>query len=448
MNRFITNLTQEGARLFLYIPGKLTIERAATFIITHLNQVEPSTEIIVVTRDFINIPNDSVINLNLSQVNQPFLDILFGLSSPRPIANRILIIEAAINLGQFIVPRDVGRILVISSPFKSMEELNESARFLTGPDAQNVQITPFDTGKFLGTIGYQFVNNNLNFDFKGIPITIPLSQAQYDEYLLRVERERILARREPFSALQALNFMYPSQLQFVHNLPREERPYITPDDLIREGGWIDFEHLQQIKQYSPKLEWLIQYFQQNTGKHVLYTTFNESNGVRVISSFLQLAGFQVIQITGNDRQSDRHAKVETFNSLSQNSTVILVSNLYAFSGLNNVKSLIMFEQHPYDNILNSYLKYIAIRTHSPSIPVIFLIAAGPNGQTTLDVINYTNMARLLNQKDAIIEILTTGQLDPSKLDRYSQAFGLSIQQIQSIMQDTNGQILQFKKIFI
>jgi hypothetical protein len=438
MNQLISDLTRPGARLFLYVPGKVTIERAATLVTTQLNQTSPNTEVVVVTRDGSRILGGNVISLNLSQVNQAFLDIFFGLSSPRPMSNRVLIIEAASNLGQFVIPQGIGRILVLGSPFKSMEELNESARFLTGPAAQNLTITPLDTGKLLGTIGYQLVGNNLEFDYRGVPVTIPLSQIQYQEYLLRVERERSLARREPFSALQALNFMYPAQLQAAHNLPREERPAITPDLTLSEGGWIEPQYVTRLRDFSSKLEWLLRYFQQNPGRHVIYTAFNESNGVQVISSFLRLAGFQVVQITGNDRYQDRRAKIEQFNTPTA-SSIILISNLYAFARLNNVKSLIMFEQHPYDTILNSYLKQIATRTPEPAILVLFLIGTGPNGELTFDVTNYIEMARLINQKDSILNILTTGQINPQRLERYRQ--NITLENLQAVFQG-----LRFKPV--
>jgi hypothetical protein len=435
MNQLISDLTRPGARLFLYVPGKVTIEHAVTLVTTQLKQTSPNTEVVVVTRD------ETTIGLNLSQVNQAFLDIFFGLSSPHTISNRVLIIEAASNLGQFVIPQGIGRILVLGSPFKSMKELNESARFLNGPATQNLTITPFDTGKLLATIGYQLVGNNLEFDYQGIPVTIPLSQNQYREYLLRVKRESLLGRQEPFSALQALNFMYPAQLQAVHNLPRKERPVITPDLTLSEGGWIEPQHVTRLRDFSSKLEWLLRYFQQNPGRHVIYTAFNESNGVQVISTFLRLAGFQVIQITGNDRYHDRQAKIEQFNTSTAN--FILISNLYAFDRLNNVKSLIMFEQHPRDTILNSYLKQIATRTPEPAILVLFLIGTGPNGEPTFDVTNYIEMARLINQKDSILNILTTGQINPQHLDRYRQSFGqnITLENLQAVFQG-----LRFKPI--
>lgn len=433
MNQLISDLTRPGARLFLYVPGKVTIEHAATLVTTQLNQTSPDTKVMVVTQDGSRIHGKDVISLNLSQINQTFLDIFFGLSSPQPLSNRVLIIEASSNLDQFVIPQGIGSILVLGSPFKSMKDLTESTRFLNGPTAKKTTISLLDTVKLLGTNGYKLVGNNLEFDYRGIPMAIPLTRKQYLEYLPRVERERSLGRREPFSALQALNFMYPEQLQAVHNLPRKERPVITPDLTLSEGGWIEPQYVTRLREFSTKLEWLLRYFQQNPGRHVIYTAFNESNGVQVISTFLRLAGFQVVQITGDDRYQDRRAKIEQYNA-STASSIILISNLYAFAGLNNVKSLIMFEQHPYDSVLNSYLKQIATHTPEPAIVVLFLIGTGPNGESTIDVTNYIEMARLINKKDGILNMLKTGEIE-----KYRQSFGQNI-----TLKDLQG--LRFKPV--
>lgn len=444
MDQLISNLANPGSRAFLYVPSSLVIEQAAVRVIDRLIQTDPNLEITVITlgRNQINKPNVS--NFQMAQISQVFLDLFFGLGSPRPTGPRILITEASSNLGQFVVPREIGRILVLGSQFKSMEDLTETSRFLSGPASQNVNIAPLHIGTFLGKIGYQLISTQPDFNYQGHTVTLNMVPQQYEEYLQRVAREEPLGRAEPFSALQALNMIYPANLQFLHNLSREQRPNITPDLPIDEGGWITRDI--NVKNLSPKINWLIQYLQMNPGKHVVYTAFNESNGVQAIASFLRMAGFGVIHITGNDRQQDRYAKIGNFNQ--QGTQVILISNLYAFNTINGASSLIIFEQHSHDTIFNSYLRQIA-SSGTQNLPVIFLISLGPQGQPTLDVKNYTHMAQLLNQRDSIFEILRTGQISSQQLQRYRQAFDipeLTLEYLMNLFRNQMGGAIMFRPI--
>jgi hypothetical protein len=445
MDKLIVDLTNSNARLFLYVPSYLTIEQAARQVTERVVRKEPNTEISIVTLARSRIDGDHISSLQIGQITQTFMDIFFGLSSPRPTPPRILIIESSTNLAQFVVPRQIGRILVIGSAFKSMEDLTETSRFLSGYDTQNIHISPLQVGIFLGKIGYQITSNESEFAFHGLPVTVNMTSLQFEEYQQRVLHEQSLNRLEPFSALQALNMIYPNSLQLLHNLPRQQRPNITPDLLTNDGGWINSD--VNVKELSPKINWLINYVRINPGKHVIYTAFNESNGVQAISSFLRAAGFNVINITGNERHQDRYIKLSNFNR-PEITQIILISNLYAFSTINSVSSLIIFEQHPYDAVLNSYLREIA-NSGTKIISVIFLISIGPNGQSTLDVENYITMARFINQKDSILNILRTGQVDPSQLEQYRQAFGipdLSVEYLRIIFTDETHRPIMFKPI--
>lgn len=438
MNQLISDLSNPGARSFLYIPSSLTLEQAILYVTNQINKIDPTTEILIATLGKLSPINlTQVSNFQISQISQAFLDIFFGIGSPRPLPPRILIIETSFNLGQFIVPREIGRILTIGSPFKSIEDLTQTSRFLSGPSAKDLNISPLDVTIFLGKIGYQFIAPE--FSYQGNTITINMTSLQYKEYLSRLSNEESLNRSEPFSALQALNMIYPSDLQKLHNLPREQRPKITPDLLSEEEGWIN--QTIDIKSISPKINWLIEYLRLNLGKHIIYTAFNESNGVQAISSFLRLSGFNVITITGNDKQQNRYNKITTFNEAK--TQIILISNLYAFKPLENVMSFIMFEQHSSENIFNSYLRQIASTIGSTrSLPIIFLISVGPQNQSTLDIENYTQMAIKLNLTFTIFKILKSGEVTSSQIKAFNIP-NLS----ENIFKNENGGPLRFKDIY-
>lgn len=448
MDQLIRDLANPGSRLFLYVPSSLVLEQAINQVIERLNASEPGTEITIVTMTRTQTEKANISNFQIGQISQVFLDLFFGLESPRPTPPRILIIESSLNLGQFVIPREIGRILILGSQFKSIEDLTETSRFLSGPPALNANIPPLDVGVFLGRIGYQLITSRSDFTFQGLTVTVNMTPLQYEEYIQRINREQALSRNEPFSALQALNMIYPPNLQFVHNLPREQRPSITPDLPSNEGGWITREI--NVNELSPKINWLIQYLRINRGKHVVYTAFNESNGVTAISSFLRMAGFDVIHVTGNDRQQDRHGKLATFNQTTTNQ-VVLISNLYAFSSISGTTSLIMFEQHPYDTVLNTYLRQIASSGTTVSIPVVFLMSIGPQSEPTIDTENYIRVAQLLNQRDSLFEILRRGQVNPSHLQRYRQAFGLpelSFESLQALFLDQSRHPIMFRPISV
>lgn len=412
------DLSRQGARIFIHLHTKTSVQEGVQEIAKYINQVEPDTDITVITNTIWRAEDTEIRNttsLQICQINQSFLDVLFSRS-----ISRIFIIETSANLGQFVVPREIGRIIALNTDFKSLQDITETTRFLSGPSASNLNISPLDIILFLGQIGYQECLDPKfgSFRYEGLPITINMTGTQYGEFLQRMAHEEVLKRKEPFSALQATNFLYPPQLQIEHNLSRIERPEISPDIFISQGGWVTQDIINEISRWSPKIAWLISFLRLNPGRHVIYTAFNESNGVKIISTILTGSGFNVITITGDDRQQDRYRKINEFNS---NQFFILVSNLYAFSPLHNIKSLIMFEQHPYDSVLNSYLQQIAISPYNFFTSVLFLISRGPYNESTIEVNNYLIMADAVNTRDAILEILKRGPLE-HKIEQYREIF--------------------------
>jgi len=436
INELATILRYSGSRSLLHLPSKISVGEGIQIIMNNFSELFPDdTEFIIVTfqKIYLKIPRTSM--FQIAQINQVLLNLL--LSSP----NRVLILEMATNWGHMSLSPNLGQILTISTDYKSAQEFTETARFLSGT---TLKIGPLDLTRYYGQIGYLLCMEECfknPFDYQGIPVTIKLEPQQYAEYLDRLEKERVMGRPSPYSAIQATNFLYPEHLQKLHNIPREIRPVIISDFPTTEGGWITEDILSDLSKLSPKMGWLLNFLRKNSGKHCVWSSFSQSNGVHLIRSIIQLAGFQVIQMTGTDSVRERHQKIEEFN---QSQNIVLVTDLYAFTGLKDVRSFVMMEQHPYSSILNSYLREIATGSQQEFVTVIFLVAVGPKDQPTVDVLNYRILSQQLISVQTMLDILKTGQLQPDKLQTYQQAFereNLSLNGLQQTIERTFQKII-------
>lgn len=435
-----------GTRLYLHLPGKMTAEEGARRIAQSLGPVEIIIVLLARPRSELVPGHSRVSFFQTAQLNQAILNSLLDSAEQ----SRVLIFEAAAALGQLLLPRKTARLITLGTDFKTLEELTETARFMSGPALQRAEIQPLDLTRYLGQVGQLLCEapapqpcSQLNFSYEGIPVTVPMTQSQYYEYLTRIQRDKGIGRREPFSALQTTNFLYPPELQQLHNVPREQRPTLPPDLSVLQGGWIPVEITSQLQERSPKLNWVVDYLRLNPGKHILWTQFNESNGAQVISSILALAGFEVVTVTGSDPLPQRFRKVEEFNRPSDR-TKVLVSNLFAFTGLQSVVSLIMFEQHPSDAVFNSYLRQIATSSDQRSLTAIFLVSTGPSGEETVEITNYLLMINAINTRDNILTILKSGQLLPEKLEVYRTIFklpSLTLQDLQAAIPRVFGRVV-------
>lgn len=358
-------LESPNARVFVYVPVHISIESVVTML-------ADQDQVLVVTRDPIKVPKGTTSTI----VTQQVLDLYL-----RP--GRMLIVDAS-ELRETLSPKE-GRIVVLATPFHSIKDLYNAAQFLTGSKSLE-ELKP---------IAYTLPEEE-DFVEEYSTQVVRLSPEQYKEYVRRYKKEEKTQRQEPYSAIQALNFMYPLELQRVHNLPREKRGDITPDLELSRGGWITKEHLEHIEQYSPKIAFLLDYVKTHPGKHVVYTHFSDSNGVYVVSTFLRLAGISVVHITGADKEETRLAKITDFNK----SQVILVSNIKPIRDLVGVSTFIVFEQHPSATMVDAYQK--KIYPHTKHIKVLFLIAVGPNGESTLDVENYNTMAKYNSERAKLV----------------------------------------------
>jgi hypothetical protein len=176
MDQLINNLNGPGAREFLYVPGSMILQQAVLQVINKIIQSQPSIEILVVTVEGSQIDSPNVSNFRMTQISQAFLDIFFTNKTPR-----ILIIESCANLGQFTVSREIGRILIVSSPFKTVEDLTKTSLFLSGMGGNSL-VSPLEVTIFLGKIGYQIISPE--FIYQGTPVVINSSKISWlIEYL-------------------------------------------------------------------------------------------------------------------------------------------------------------------------------------------------------------------------------------------------------------------------
>lgn len=317
-------------------------------------------------------------HFQLFQISQAFLETLLQ-SDP------VLIIEASPVLGQFILPPNKGRVIVLGTDYISLYALTQTVGFLSGR-----QLNLWETALYLKGISQFEDSKPVSFFYSGYPIQIPMNSMQYQEYLSRLSQDH---NPEKYSALQITNFLYPPALQQQHNIPRNLRPQLPRDRLVSEGGWIEPGILNEYASRSPKLAWLEKYLRQNPGKHVIYTSFNEYYGVQVLATLLKILGHHVVTITGSDSQKDRLLKMKDFQE-------ICITNLYPFTEFPDVKSFIIFEQTGSDSLLNVYLKQLP-----DQITVLFLISAGPNGEPTLETSNYLQLVSRLEIRNILIELL-------------------------------------------
>jgi hypothetical protein len=302
----------------------------------------------------------------------------------------------------------------LGNDYISLKALVKTIRFMSGRS-----MSLWETALYMkGIIAFDNTSST-PISYTGYPIQISMTSSQYREYLSHLSQDR---NPEKISAIQITNFIYPDPLQQMHNIPRDRRPQLPQDKLYTDGGWVESSILKELPERSPKLVWLEKYFQQYPGKHVIYTSFNEYHGVKILSTLLKMLGHHVITITGNDSQKDRAFKIGEFKE-------ICITNLYPFTDFPDVKSLIFFEQLSDDSLLNNYLKRLPNQ-----ITVLFFISSGPNGEPTLETSNYLKLVSQLEIRNTLIELLRNGtaeldkvrknlgvpQLTQVELDRYFQ----------------------------
>src|SRR5665648_105751 len=238
MDRLISKLAPAGARAYLHISGKMDIEEGVSRLIKALKIPHPI--VLVTVQRGPEIPG--VTALRLFQISQTLLDLLFD-------RDVLLIIEAAVNLGEFTVSPKRGRIVVVGSDFKSWEELTESVKFLGEHPT-----TTLEAAKILSSMGFQLLDpscktsgpecRQYGFSYQGLTVTVPMVTTQFHEYQARLPKN---------DALPITNFLYPPQYQILHNVSRLTRPEMTPDLVVSDGGWVGLDTLREINQWSPKL---------------------------------------------------------------------------------------------------------------------------------------------------------------------------------------------------
>ena len=170
------DLSKLGSRVFVLLSDKLAtpLDIAKKIGSSYVGK----NQVAIVMSEVESNQIDNLIYLHISELNQAFLKVFFS------VPNRILITEANAILGQFIVSRVTGQICVIGTEFNSIPDLIGTARFLSGPAAQDVQISPLDILKFYSQIGFQSKPSpKFNYTFLPVRLSDTLKQKWLNEYL-------------------------------------------------------------------------------------------------------------------------------------------------------------------------------------------------------------------------------------------------------------------------
>ena len=410
----INKLLQPVARNFLYLPNKIPLNTGISLIANSLQSQSPTVNISVITHS--SFPTQGrVIGYSLDQLSEPLLKILLS------DANQVLIIQLSTQLLEFKISENIGRILLVGDPFIGYDEMMTGIAFLRNVPLSNVQL--INLFQEYGTLGYKLVKSQYGkFNIEQFdPVKLALTPNQELEYQKRYAQDRLHPHQELYFSLQATNFLYPPNIQQLHDISRVSKVTIPPDNLVTEGGWIQPKDFEYLTAYSPKLNWCIKFLKLkgNEGKHVILTSFNSSFGIKVLTTFLRLAGISVVRITGDDRPQARYQKAKFFNTATN---AVCLTNLPAFIPLTNVRSIIVFENHQSDRIINSYLRALAFSTNV--LHLIFLVAVGSDGTTVTVDGEYLDLTlRKLRTRNRILYQLNEKSIYPD-LDFYQQALNL------------------------
>lgn len=98
---------------------------------------------------------------------------------------------------------------------------------------------------------------------------------------------------------QICNFSYPKE-------------YLAGDD--KDAKWIHYDHVKELKEYSPKMAKLVHRCLTLPGKHMVYGWFKSKHGLYMIANYLKFCGVKPLLFSG-DLGSDeaRSHIIDTFN---------------------------------------------------------------------------------------------------------------------------------------
>lgn len=113
---------------------------------------------------------------------------------------------------------------------------------------------------------------------------------------------------------QRTNMIYPDHLQSQLN-DYERRSGVPPDKLVKDGGWINENFINNLAHYSPKFYAVIDSIQRNSGKHVVYSEFKNRYGIYALSAILKHYKISHLTFTGDLKSDEKRREVsDQFNS--------------------------------------------------------------------------------------------------------------------------------------
>ena len=112
---------------------------------------------------------------------------------------------------------------------------------------------------------------------------------------------------------QRTNMVYPQDIQDKLD-DWERRGEVPPDKLVRNGGWITPEIIQNLQEYAPKFWFVIENIKNIQCKHVIYSEFKTRYGVFFISAVLDALGITNLVFSGDKNDEKKREILNKFNA--------------------------------------------------------------------------------------------------------------------------------------
>lgn len=151
--------------------------------------------------------------------------------------------------------------------------------------------------------------------------------------------------KEMLHTKQLGNFLYPPEIQEKMDIQRTKRPYVQPDALINDGGWITPSILNKLKNHSPKLAQLFELISERPlERRIIYSKFINKFGLDLIAVLLDLKKIKYTMISGADKSKQRAQKIEDYNK----DGLILLINVSLAKAVQNIVHVHFLEGFKYE----------------------------------------------------------------------------------------------------
>lgn len=197
---------------------------------------------------------------------------------------------------------------------------------------------------------------------KNVKLVVPLSNYQYDRYV--VERSAETSVAKPDEKLKVINLKaYNNQKtkyflakimlrsQAICNCAYPAYAENKEDMLQEDGGWVDDNFISNLLVYSPKIFVLVNMIFKYPGKHIVFTRYVKKSGVYLISAVLKYFNIKHLIFSGETNSDEKRQEIiNNFNSennLNGEIYPVLIFTEAGSEGLNifQVRFFYAFEQY-------------------------------------------------------------------------------------------------------